>query len=194
MIGIDVSQYVPRAATALYKAGVPFTDTTLETFDCGQLLPYCVDFGIRGKLARATCPVTCGCADLMSGNTLATSIHGCQLQCAAAQYLPLQQNNVSAIGFPGLNIRSTSNSLLHTSTFDVFSAVSTAICARKYSFFSIFRDLQDVHYFSPLHSQQFSKISLPCLLIFIPNLMSQTLKFLFIFAVFRTYFDETLSE
>ena len=131
MIGIDVSQYVPRAATALYKAGVPFTDTTLETFDCGQLLPYCVDFGIRGKLARATCPVTCGCADLMSGNTLATSIHGCQLQCAAAQYLPLQQNNVSAIGFPGLNIRSTRNSLLHTSTFDVFSAVSTAIFASK---------------------------------------------------------------
>ena len=40
-----------------------------------------------------------------------------------------------------------------------FSSVSTPIFASKYSFFSIFRDLQDVHSFAPLHTQKFSKIS-----------------------------------
>ena len=57
---------------------------------------------------------------------------------------------------PGLHIRSTSNPWLHTSIFGPFSAVSTPIFATKYSFLSIFRDLQDVHSFAPLQSQQFS--------------------------------------
>ena len=39
-----------------------------------------------------------------------------------------------------------------------FSAVSTPILATKYSFCSIFRDLQDLHTFAPLQSQKFSKI------------------------------------
>ena len=46
-------------------------------------------------------------------------------------------------------------SLLYTFTsaeFGPFSAVSTPIFASKYSFFSIFRDLQDVHSFAPLGS------------------------------------------
>ena len=35
-----------------------------------------------------------------------------------------------------------------------FSAVSTPILATKYSFFSIFRDLQDLHTFAPLQSKK----------------------------------------
>ena len=38
-----------------------------------------------------------------------------------------------------------------------FSAVSTATIATKYSFCSIFRDLQDFHTFAPLRFQNFSK-------------------------------------
>ena len=38
------------------------------------------------------------------------------------------------------------------------SAVWTATIARKDAFFSIFRDLQDLHTFAPLQSQKFSKI------------------------------------
>ena len=38
-----------------------------------------------------------------------------------------------------------------------FSAVSTATIATKYSFFQVFRDLQDFHTFAPLRSQNFSK-------------------------------------
>ena len=40
-----------------------------------------------------------------------------------------------------------------------FSAVSKPIFATKYSFCSIFRDLQDYHSFAPLPIQNFSKIS-----------------------------------
>ena len=46
--------------------------------------------------------------------------------------------------------------LFHTSTFGPFSVVSTPIFASKSSFFSISRDLQDVHSFAPVQSQQFS--------------------------------------
>ena len=35
-----------------------------------------------------------------------------------------------------------------------FSAVSTATIARKDAFFSIFRDLQDLHSFAPLQIQE----------------------------------------
>ena len=38
-----------------------------------------------------------------------------------------------------------------------FSAVSTATIARKDAFFSIFRDLQDLHSFAPLQTQKLSK-------------------------------------
>ena len=40
-----------------------------------------------------------------------------------------------------------------------FSAVSTPQIARVGAFFSIFRDLQDVNSFAPLHTQKFNKIS-----------------------------------
>jgi len=38
-----------------------------------------------------------------------------------------------------------------------------------HSFFSIFRDLQDVHYFAPLQSQKVSKFSSKLLMIFDAN-------------------------
>ena len=38
-----------------------------------------------------------------------------------------------------------------------FSAGSTATIATKYSFFQVFRDLQDFHTFAPLRSQNFSE-------------------------------------
>ena len=40
-----------------------------------------------------------------------------------------------------------------------FSAVSTATIATKYSFCSVFRDLQDLQSFAPLRSQNFNKNS-----------------------------------
>ena len=40
--------------------------------------------------------------------------------------------------------------------FRSFSAVSAPIFASKYSFFSIFRDLQDLHTFAPLRAQNSS--------------------------------------
>jgi len=40
-----------------------------------------------------------------------------------------------------------------------FSAVSKRKFARKYAFDSIFQDLQDLHTFAPLRSQNFSKKS-----------------------------------
>ena len=49
--------------------------------------------------------------------------------------------------------------IFYIRTSDSFSAVSTPIFASTYSFFRIFRDLQDVHSFAPLQSQQFSKFS-----------------------------------
>ena len=62
---------------------------------------------------------------------------------------------------PGLNnIGSTGYPLFHTSTFGPLSAVSTFQTARLGSPFSIrfFRDLQDMHSFTPLQSQGFIKI------------------------------------
>ena len=41
-----------------------------------------------------------------------------------------------------------------------FSAVSKRNFARKYAFDSIFQDLQDLHPFAPLQSQNFSKKSI----------------------------------
>ena len=69
---------------------------------------------------------------------------------------PVDQSRIQT--YNGLRIRSMGKSLLHIFTFGPFSAVSTPIFASKYqySFFSIFRYLQDVHYFIPLQSQQFS--------------------------------------
>ena len=71
-----------------------------------------------------------------------------------------------AQGRAGLNIRRTSNQVLHTSTSGAFSAVSTPIFASRYLFFIIFRYLQDVYSFAPLQSQQFIEFSSKCLLIF----------------------------
>ena len=53
----------------------------------------------------------------------------------------------------------------HTSTSGSFSAASTPIFASEYSLFSIFRDLQDVHSFAALRSQQFRKCSSNVLMI-----------------------------
>ena len=52
----------------------------------------------------------------------------------------------------GLNIRRTRNPLLHISTSGSFPAVLMPIFTSEYFFVRIFRDLQDVHSFAPLHS------------------------------------------
>ena len=79
---------------------------------------------------------------------------------------PVDQSRIQT--YIGLRTRSTSKSLLHIFTFGPFSAVSTPIFGSKYqySFFCIFRDLQDVHSFAPLQFQQFSKFSPKFLMIF----------------------------
>ena len=56
--------------------------------------------------------------------------------------------------------------MFYVCTSGSFSAVSTPIFGNKYSFFSIFRDLQDGHSFSPLtslHAAHFSLGFLDCL-------------------------------
>ena len=73
-----------------------------------------------------------------------------------------------------------------------FSAVSTATIATKYSFFQVFRDLQDFHTFAPLRSQNFSEKPskfLPKFVIF--EFFS---RFSMNFAIFRRNFDEILPE
>ena len=70
-----------------------------------------------------------------------------------------------------------------------FSAVSTATIATKYSFFQVFRDLQDFHTFAPLRSQNFSEKPSKFLLeIFIFSRFSTN------FAIFLRNFDEILPE
>ena len=50
-----------------------------------------------------------------------------------------------------------------------FSAVSTATIATKYSFCSVFRDLQDLHSFAPLRIQKIRKLLSNFLRFFIAN-------------------------
>merc|ERR1711938_300170 len=64
-------------------------------------------------------------------------------------------------GFVGRGPRSppaTHEATAHHSFRGSFSAVSTPICASKYSFFSIFQDLQDLHTFAPVGTQIFEEI------------------------------------
>ena len=77
----------------------------------------------------------------------------------------------------------------HHSFRGSFSAVSTPIFASKYSFFSIFRDLQDLHSFAPVETQFVSKISIEFCSFF-----RQNSTFCIKFVVFRSGFDENSSE
>ena len=70
-----------------------------------------------------------------------------------------------------------------------FSSVSKPIFATKVSFCSIFRDLQDLHSFAPVETQNFYKNSYENLLIF-----SKKSTFFIKFIVFRTGFDENSLE
>ena len=72
-----------------------------------------------------------------------------------------------------------------------FSSVSKPIFASKYSFFCIFRDLQDFHTFAPFQTQ--------ILQIFAPFrkilwIFAKFLEFLLNFAIFRRKFHRILSE
>ena len=71
-----------------------------------------------------------------------------------------------------------------------FSAVWTATIARVVAFFTIFRDLQDLHFFAPLTLQNFSKKRVPILVI----LKKKIHKILFENAIFHPDFDEFFSE
>ena len=71
-----------------------------------------------------------------------------------------------------------------------FSAVSTATIATKYSFCSIFRDLQDFHTFAPLRSQNFSGKPSK----FFAGNFSFFSRFSMDFANFLRNFDEMLPE
>ena len=71
-----------------------------------------------------------------------------------------------------------------------FSAVSTATIATKYSFFQVFRDLQDFHTFAPLRSQKFSEKPSKFLLEFFRFFRVFRWKF----AIFLRNFDEILPE
>ena len=70
-----------------------------------------------------------------------------------------------------------------------FSAVSTATIARLGSFYSIFRDLQDLHTFAPLQTQKISKNSFENFEFF-PSKLANFTDFQFNFIIFRTDFDE----
>jgi len=74
-----------------------------------------------------------------------------------------------------------------------FSAVSTATIATKYSFFQDFRDLQDLHSFAPLRSQNFSKKPSKFLPEWKWNFIFQ-FRFSMRFAIFLRKFDEILPE
>ena len=74
-----------------------------------------------------------------------------------------------------------------------FSAVSTATIATKYSFFRVFRDLQDSHTFAPPRSQNFSEKPSN----FLPEWKWNSIfhsRFSMNFAIFRRKFDEILPE
>ena len=94
------------------------------------------------------------------------------------------------------DIRSTCNSLLHTSTFGPFSAVSMPFFASKNSSFSIFRDLQDVHSLALLQSPQPSKFSPKLMKIFSINFTKSWdfSCYMIKFAGSRTDFVEISSE
>ena len=70
------------------------------------------------------------------------------------------------------------------------SAGSTAKIATKYSFFQVFRDLQDFHTFAPLRSQKFSEKPSKFLLEFFRFFRVFRWKF----AIFLQKFDEILPE
>ena len=66
-----------------------------------------------------------------------------------------------------------------------FSSVSRPIFASKYSFFSIFRDLQDLHTFAPLQIQNFSKFSST----FFSRIFQEILEFLSLESEIRNFSD-----
>ena len=73
-----------------------------------------------------------------------------RLQRSRAAQLPVGQPRCAPVWHP----TQVSN---HLTLEGSFSAASTATIARKDAFCSIFRDLQDLHSFAPLKSQNFSK-------------------------------------
>ena len=72
-----------------------------------------------------------------------------------------------------------------------FSAVSTATIARVGASFHIFRDLQDLHAFAPLQTQNINYFSFEVQSFFIE--ISQVCNFHLSFLVFQTDFDENAS-
>ena len=66
-----------------------------------------------------------------------------------------------------------------------FYSVSRPIFASKYSFFSIFRDLQDLHTFAPLQIQNFSKFSST----FFSRIFQEILEFLSLESEIRNFSD-----
>jgi len=73
-----------------------------------------------------------------------------------------------------------------------FSAVSTPQIARVGAFFSIFRDLQDLHSFAPLRIQNFCKIS-SNFFIDVLHFLKEKYRFRIKIIVFQANFDEILS-
>ena len=100
-------------------------------------------------------------------------------------------------GFTGARLllrRRMKNEWNHPQTLrGSFSAVSTATIATKYSFFQDFRDLQDLHTFAPLRSQNFSKKPSKFLTEWKWNFIFHS-RFSMKFAIFRRNFDEILPE
>ena len=77
-----------------------------------------------------------------------------------------------------------------------FSAVSTPIFATKYSFCSIFRDLQDLHSFAPFfHRSEFINfVDFRQTFVIFCSKFCKFSYFLIKFIVFSTGFDENFSE
>ena len=73
-----------------------------------------------------------------------------------------------------------------------FSAVSTSIFTSKYSLESSWRDLQDLHTFAPLRSQNFSQTS-STFFSRLNNWISDFLNFFLEFCIFLRIFDEFFS-
>ena len=74
-----------------------------------------------------------------------------------------------------------------------FSAVSTPIFASKYSFCSVFRDLQDCHTFAPLEAQNLRKF-LSNFFIFLLKFQQKSQFFFAISVEFCTNFNQNFSE
>ena len=71
---------------------------------------------------------------------------------SSVEYVEVEENATGAELMTGVGYRIAS---MHRQTLDdSFWAASTPIFATRYSFFSIYRDLQGLHIFAPLQSQK----------------------------------------